>query len=148
MTMPKELSALIKEGNFNPSQVEVVQGGKNVMRPDVMNFLMLATIASQAVKIRKYFDDRRTTGRVDNFVVQATDQQQELEIPYPGQSLAIINDGPDQVDVWVNRFDGREPHIMTLGEHYYVDFETHAIHYIYSQCNPGETAQLRISIQE
>jgi len=148
MTMPEEISSLIKEGNFNPSQVEVVQDGKNVMRPDVMNFLMLASIASQTVKIRKYFDDRKPTGRVDNFVVQATEKIHHLYIPYPGQSLAVLNDGPKQVAVWVNNLANREPHVMAVGEGYYLDFETHAIHHIHSQCNPGDTAQLRISIQE
>lgn len=147
MTMPKELSSLIKEGNFNPSQVEVVEDGQNVMRPDVMNFLMLASVASQAVRIRKYFDDRKPTGRVDNFVIQATQTLQLTDLPYPGQAIAITNDGPNLAGIWINNHN-REPHTMAVGEAYRVDFETHAIHRFYTQCDPGNTAQLRISVQE
>lgn len=147
MTMPKEISKLIKQGNFNPASVEVVDDGVNKMRPDVMNFLMLASIAGQAVKIRKYFDERRPTGRVDNFVIQATPTLQRTDLLYLGQSLAFLNDGPNPVGVWINEHNG-EPHTIGPGEPYHVDFETHVLRRFYTECNPGHTAQLRISVQE
>ncbi len=147
MTMPKELSALIEEGNFNPSQVEVVQDGKNVMRPDVMNFLMLASIASQAVKIRKYFDDRTPNGLIQPFTVSVTAVRQLVRLPWDAQSATFINDGPNPVRIWINSTQ-RPSHTSNPGEVFNIDFEVHKLKQFYLQCGPGNTASVRVTAQD
>lgn len=147
MTMPKELSALIKEGNFNPAQVEVVEDGKNVMRPDVMNFLMLASIASQAVKIRKYFDDRTPNGYIQPFTVPVTATRRRIELPWDAQSAAFINDGLNTVHIWINSTQ-RPSHPILSGEVFNINFDVHKLKKFYLQCDPGNTSSVRVVAQD
>lgn len=147
MTMPKELASLIEEENFNPSQVQVVEGGKNVMRPDVMNFLLLCSIASQAVKIRKYFDDRTPTGLIQPFTVPVTAVRQRVRFPWAAQSATFINDGPDTARIWINS-NQRPPHTINLNEVFNIDFEVHKLKRFYLQCDPGNTASIRVTAQD
>lgn len=142
MTMPKELSALIEKGNFNPSEVEVVENGKNVMRPDVMNFLMLASIASQAVQIRKYFDDRTSEGLVQNWPLVITPVVQEVICDYPAQSFYIINDGASPIFIEINTRHKTASQLLN-GEDMFLDFERHKLRRFYVYCGPGGAATAR-----
>ena len=147
MTMPKELSALIEKGNFNPSQIEVVEDGKNVMRPDVMNFLMMASIASQAVKIRKYFDDRTPTGLIQPLTIPITAVRQRTVLDWIAQSAVFINDGPNTVYIWINSLQ-RPPHTCNITEVFNVDFEVHKLKTFWLQCDPGNTTSVRVTAQD
>lgn len=140
--MPKELSQLIEAGNFNPAQVQVVDDGQignpNVVRPDVMQFLITASIASQAVKIRKYFDDKESKGWTQNFLIPVTTAITEIIPDTPGQTIYVVNDGPlplapSIVFVELNkRFASATP--LNTGEDMFIDFETHKlkVFYIYT----------------
>lgn len=139
MTMPKELSSLIKEGNFNPSQVEVVEDGKNVMRPEVMNFLMLASIASQAVRVRKYFDDRTSEGLVQNFDLVVTPVAQDIKCDFPSQTFYLFNYGPSTIFVEINRRFTTARRLL-INENMFIDFETHKLERFYVYTVPGGAA--------
>ena len=134
--MPKELSKLIEAGNFNPSQVQITEGGQNIMRPDVMQFLMTASIASQAVKIRKYFDDRESKGWNQNFFIQVTPVVTEIRPDTPGQTIYVINDAaPGGAIIFVElnkRFASATQ--LNPGEDMFENFETHKlkVFYIYT----------------
>ena len=150
----KDLISLIAEGKQPstiemPSEVlpEVVENGERVanprMDPGIMQFVMLSSIASQAIKIRKYFDDRTSMGGIQTFNLTVTDVRQRIDITYPAQAMSIINDGADEVFVWINTI-GRPRHEILAGETFNIDFETHKINELYFQCNSGETTTIRI----
>ena len=149
MTMPEELSSLIKEGNFNPDQLEVVENGQKVnnnrMDPTIMNFLMLASVASQAVKIRKYFDKKTSDGRVVPDVLPIKDVLYTYGINHVAQSVAMLNDGPNEVGIWVNNPEGTA-YTCAVGETYQIEFDHHLLKVLYFRCNPGHTAQVRLSM--
>ena len=140
--MPKELSKLIEAGDFNPSQVQMTESGQNVMRADVMQFLMTASIASQAVKIRKYFDDRKSQGWIlsfDNVIASPVVPSEEFKLDSPAQSISITNNalagGPV---IWVEinrRFNSRRT--LNPLETLEVNFETHKLKCFFVQCPPG-----------
>lgn len=132
--------------------IEVTENGQRVsnprMDPAIMNFIMMASIASQAVKIRKYFDDRTPNGRVQSWggdvplVIEDTVHQ--IGLSYPAQSISIFNDGANAVDVWINVI-GRPKHRLNRGEQYDLNFETHIISHIFLQCPTiGGTTEVRV----
>ena len=113
------------------------------MDPSIMNFIMLASVASQAVRIRKYFDDRTSRGLIQTYNIAATDVIQEIKVDYPAQSITIFNDGVDSVFIGVNT-TGRPKATLNNGEQLNIDYEVHKIRLLYLQCNPGEVANVRI----
>lgn len=147
MTMPEELSSLIKEGNFNPAQVKIAEDGKNVMRPDVMNFLLLASIASQVVKVRKYFDDRTPNGYIQAWTLPVTAVRQRIDLTWVAQSISFINDGPDPVHIWINS-TAKPSHTINPNEAWNANFEVHKVKSFYHQCDPGDTATIRAVAQD
>ena len=139
--MPKELSKLIEAGNFNPSQVQMTESGQNVMRPDVLQFLMTASIASQAVKIRKYVDDRTSEGWIlsfDNVIASPAVPSQEFTLDSPAQSISITNNaavGGPVIWVEINRRFNRRT--LNPGQTLNINFETHKLECFFVQCPPG-----------
>lgn len=131
--------------------VEVIENGQRVanprMDPSIMTFVMLASIASQAVKIRKYFDDRTSKGYIRPYNVTVTDVIMELKIDHPSQSFSLHNDGPNPVNVGVNNPSlQRAP--ININEDMAVDFETHKLKWLYLQCARAQTANVRIIAKE
>ena len=84
---PEELQSIVTQ--LKPNDTEVVENGKNVMRPDVMNFLLLSSIASQSVRIRKYFDDKTSIGNIQSWSVTITNKRLRINC-YPAQSLSLL----------------------------------------------------------
>jgi len=134
-------------------KVEVVEDGKQVANPridpNVMQFLMTASMNSQLLKIRKYYDDRASNGLIQTWGMNSdnpltiTDELKEIKVDYPAQSIYLFNDGSDAVKVWVN--DLSRPYAtVNSGETFKSDYETHKIGYLYLQCASGETASVRI----
>jgi len=149
--MPEELKEELK--TMTAPKVELVtREGKPTSIDDYdnfMQFLMLASLASQAVKIRKYFDDRTSQGWIQNFDITATSASQGIKPDSPGQSVSITNDAPvGGALVWVainNRFNTRR--ILNPRETYEVNFETHKLKRFFVQCPPGLTSNLRASVK-
>lgn len=135
------------ETPFKPDQLQVSEDGKNVMRPDVMQFLMLASIASQATRIRKYFDDRTPTGAIQTWIIPVTQTRQRVRVTWDAQSMSLINDGPDSVKIWINTLE-RSPHTVNLNEVFNINFEVHKLKRFYHQCDPGNTASIRVVAQD
>jgi len=135
---------------FNPDDIEIVENGtptKWTSKGDVMNFLMLASIASQAVKVRKYLDDRIPNGYIQTILVAATPVRQLVELPWIAQSVSCINDGPNPVFIWVNTLE-RSPHQINLNEAFNINFEVHKLRKLYFQCGPGFAAAVRVVAQD
>jgi len=108
-----------------------------------MQFLMIASMNAQLVKIRKYFDDRRPNGLIQRFNPLVTDQLTVITVDYPAQSFSLHNDGPDTVTAWVNT-RLRPEFTVNNGETINVNYETHVIKHFYLQCAPTQTAAVRI----
>jgi len=134
-------------------KVEVVEDGKQVANPridpNVMQFLMTASMNSQLLKIRKYFDDRTSNGLIQTWGMSSdnpltiTGELKEIKLSFAAQSVYLFNDGDDAVKVWVN--DLSRPYAtVNNGETFKSDYETHKIEYLYLQCDSGESANIRI----
>jgi len=131
-----------------PSQLKFVEEGKeisdpNKMRPDIMQFLMTAAMASHMGKIRKYFDDRTSEGWVENYQFVAGLVVTKITPSSPGQRLFIINDGVNPIFVEVNkRF--ATPTQLNATENITFDFETHKINdfWVYTIAGPSAVRAL------
>ena len=152
MEFPEEIKAQLAK--ITTPKVEIVEGGKPATIDDYdsfMQFLMLASIAAQAVKIRKYFDDRKSQGWIQDFNITATSAvpSQEFEPVSPAQSISITNDAPvGGAPVWVainDRFNSRRT--LNPRETLEVNFETHELERFFVQCPPGLTANLRATVK-
>ena len=151
--MEMNAGSILNETQPNPeTKVQVIEDGveitdPNRIRPDVMQFVMLAKMVRETVQIRKYFDDRTPNGYIEPITVNATQVRQRIGLTWVAQSASIINDGPDSVLVWVNTI-GRPPHPMNLNEVFNINFEVHKLKKLYFQCDPGDTASVRIVAQD
>ena len=147
MTQEAEVKSLI---DSLPKQIEVVggqdiSGNPNIINSPVMQFVMLASIASQAVKIRKYFDDRESRGWVQNFnniPVTAAVPSLKVDVDRPAQSISLTNDGPGIVWVEWNRRHST-PTILNPRETCNINFETHKLGKFFLQCPPGVVSTIR-----
>ena len=125
--------------------VKIIKDGKEVDTSAIddydsfMNFLMLASIASQAVKIRRHFDDRTSKGETEPFDLNITPEPQEVEPYYPCQSLYIENKGPGQIFITINS-QNRRPTPIEANREVYFPFETHVIERFYVWSAPGTVA--------
>ena len=114
--------------------VQVTQDGKNVMRPDVMQFLVQAASLSQLVKMRKsqermeeqtnkWQDMQIPTGTI-SFIFNVGTEVTELKFRKPLTAFAFDNKGPGNVKMKVNTNDNIENELPILsGDGYYYDFK-------------------------
>lgn len=149
--METNVGLTLNEMQSSP-KVQIIEDGVEVtdpnrIRPDVMQFVMLAKIAREATQIRKYFDDRTPTGAIQTIVVAANPVRQLVELPWVAQSVSIINGGPNPVFVWINTLE-RFPHQILLNEVLNINFEVHKLRRLYFQCGQGFAAAVRVVAQD
>ena len=129
----------------NLSDIEIVKDGKRIDTSAIddydsfMAFLMQASIAANTVKIRKYYDDRKSKGRILNLPLSITQNIEEIRCPYPCQTLYVENNGPGQIFVAINTPEERATPIPATREAYF-PFETHVIERFYVWSAPGTVA--------
>ena len=157
--MPEKLEDLVEtfsslagQKQLSMPAIEMTENGQRVsnprMDPSIMNFIMMASIASQAVKIRKYFDDRTSSGLIQSFNnLAVTDELREVKIDYPAQSFSLLNNGPNTVNVSVNTTH-RPSKAIAINQTLNINFETHQLKYLYLQCDRGETASVEIVVKD
>ncbi|MGQ9545927.1 MAG: hypothetical protein ACUVTR_02010 [Dehalococcoidia bacterium] len=140
--MPDEVEAP------NPPKVTVIKNGKAVDTSAIDNydsfmaFLMQASQAANIAKIRKYYDDRTSIGREENFELSITPATQEIVLAYPAQSFYIINDGPGQIFVEING-PGFAPNRLLPHDKKEINFETHKLKKFSVWSAAGTTATAR-----
>ena len=142
--MPEELQQEIKAMTA-PRVTVVTREGKPTTIDDYdsfMQFLMLASIASKAAKIQKYFDDRKSQGWIQNFdnvIASPALPSQEFTLDSPAQSITITNNAlPGGPVIWVEinrRFNSRRT--LGPGQTLNINFETHELERFFVQCPPG-----------
>jgi hypothetical protein len=112
--------------------VKIIKDGKQVDTSAIDNydefmaFLMQASIAANAVKVRKLAEDRASKGEIVPFTLNITQNSQEISCPYPCQSLYIENDGPGEIFVTINSRN-RTPTPVAATRKAYFPFENHVI---------------------
>jgi len=140
------------EVQVDPSKVSVTEDGKKVMRPDILNFLMLASINAQTARTRREIEKHNRTesfeGKLDSRTLDATSVMKCLSLierwPFtPWVSAFFINRGPDAVYIRINRSEEIK---IEMGETRAIDY-IHAeerIEQVYYKCDEGETATVRV----
>ena len=136
----------------SPPDVTIIKDGKQVDTSAIddydgfMAFLMQASIAANTARIRRYFDDRTSIGREQNFELNITPVVQEIRCIYPSQSFYIINDGPGQIFVEINA-PGYSPTRLLPGEDKRINFETHKLKQFNVWSTPGTIATARAVVK-
>ena len=132
--------------------LKIIRDGKQVDTSAIdnydnfMSFLMLASIAANTAKNRRYNEDRTSIGRTTNFPLNITPTRQEIVCPYPAQSLYIINDGPGQIFVIENALGG-DPTPLFVHDEMWNNFETHKLYRFYVWSAPGTIATARAKVK-
>jgi len=152
-----EISSIVGKKNITMPTIEAQ--GKGVsnprMDPAVMSFIMQASIASQAVRIRKSIEEHNRKesfeGKLDTRELLADDTTQSISLVdewpnTPWISVLLIN-GPDTVYIGINRASGWMQ--LLKNETRALDYSNaeEKIKVIYYRCDPGMTADVRVEGQ-
>ncbi len=114
--------------------VQIQQDGKNVMRPDVMQFLVQAASLSQLVKMRKsqermekqtkWWQDMQVPSGGISLTFKVGTEITEVKFNPPLTGFAFENDGPGNIKARINSKDGIQNEFLCLsGDGYYYDFK-------------------------
>lgn len=129
--------------------VQVMDEGRRVVRPDVVQSITQLASLAQLVRIRKALEKESTQGRLDTRDISATEQQGYIDlvdrVPWtPWASAFIANDGPDTVRVAIN--DPVSFMEIRVNETRSLDYTKAEVRIscIWYECDPGETASVRI----
>ena len=129
-----------------PGDIEVVdERGREVVRPDVVSFIMQATATAQLVKLRKLEESKVPSGS-KSIDYTVSDAGLVLRNDPPWISFSLANDGPNGVFVEVG---DPSPHALddgavASGESYAFDAVYAVIERLDLRCSAGETAAIRI----
>jgi hypothetical protein len=107
----------------------------------------LDEIAERLLRIQQLEEEERPKGIVEPLDPVSVTQARKLIILPSGEpwfSVQFVNDGPDAVNVIVNKKRSFNEHRMLLDETYKVDFGRPLIEDALVWCDPGETATVRI----
>lgn len=128
---------------------KVIEEGKEVIRPDIIQAVTQLAQLGQLVKIRRSLQKREFQGKVDTRTLEVTDEIKHIGLinnypNHPWISAFFINDGPDTVYIGINNpYEWVE---IEKDETRTIDY-THAderIRKVYYKCDPGETASVRV----
>jgi hypothetical protein len=130
-----------------PFNVKVIENGREVMRPDVVNAVVNLGMLGQLSRIRKALERENFQGKPDYLELSATDEDQYVDLlergpNTPWAKATILNRGPDTAYFSINKARPFTP--LYVGEPYIIDFikADQRIEYIEYHCDSGETATL------
>jgi len=133
--------------------LKIIKNGKPVDTSAIddydsfMSFLMQASIAANTAKIRKYFEDRTSSGRTQNFPrLNITPTPQEVQCIHPSQSIYVVNDGPGQIFVSINALE-TDATPLFMHDEMSDNFETHKLYRFYIWSTPGTVATARAKVK-
>ena len=129
-------------------QVKVIEDGKEIVRPDVLQAVVQLAILGQLSKIRKSLEKEEFQGEIDPRTFSASDQLQWVDLidrhpNTPWATATFFNDGPDPVYIALNNALNWTP--INSGETLVPDFTKadERISLIYYKCDAGKTASVR-----
>lgn len=138
-------------GKENIAMPEVIEKGVSNPRidPGVMNFIMLASIVSQEVGIRKILHKQEFAGEVVSIILPVTEQTQSYELiakwPFhPLITASFHNYGPNTAYLFLNREGSWIP--LHDGDNFKADFAfaDKRLEGIQYKCDPGNTASVTV----
>ena len=136
-----------------PEKIVIEKDGKVVDTSAIddydsfMQFLMMASMASNMAKVREYFEDRTSNGYTQFWNPIITQVRQRWDLDYAAQSMSLLNDGPNNVWIWINNLERRRITVNN-GENFNLDFERHKLRVFWAQCAPAQTATLRVACKD
>ena len=146
--IPSELGkALARPTVVTP---KILEDGKEVVRPDVLQAVTQLAQLGQLAKIRKSIDRQNFEGVEDPRTLNATDQLQWLDlIKYhpntPWIGAFFINHGPDEVMIGLNQPDRMFTMLPDATRTVTHTGAEERIRIIYYQCHTGETALVTVT---
>jgi hypothetical protein len=128
---------------------KIIEEGKEVVRPDVVDAVTQLAVLGQLSKIRASLARQEIEGKEDPRILEATDEPKNISLvkdfPFtPWVYAYIVNDGPDTAIIAID--DRYKEFPMGVNETLTVS-RTHTdrrIQTIYYHCDPGETASIRV----
>jgi len=144
------LPSIITPSELNLHGVKVVDdGGKEIVRPNVLQAVVQLAILGQLARIRKSIEKEEFEGKKDSRTLAATDQLQWIDLidrfpNTPWATATFVNDGPvNRVYIAIN--DALDWTPLNVGDRLPVDFTKadKRIGLIYYRCDPGNTASVR-----
>jgi len=125
--------------------------GKNIVSPAVIDFVTKddmavrqAILTDSTLRMEQMMLDRQANGNIQSWDVTVTDEQQEIYINFPARSLFVVNDGSNDIYVWINH-NILPSHTVKSSETFQMDFEGHVLKRIYLECGSGNTSSVRVS---
>jgi len=125
--------------------------GKNIVSPAVIDFVTKddmavrqAILTDSTLHMEQMMLDRQANGNIQSWDVTVTDEQQEIYINFPARSLFVVNDGSNDIYVWINH-NILPSHTVKSSETFQMDFEGHVLKRIYLECGSGNTSAVRVS---
>ena len=118
-----------------------VEGG--VVPPAAIQTIVLLQISQRLRRVYESVEDQTAEGIVEQHTLAATDQVQELRLPFPWMSFSLINNGLGALYISTNEYDETETAVES-GELINLDAKGHAIRKVYYWCPLGQTATFRI----
>lgn len=133
----------------NLPNIEIIQDGKQVVRPDVMALVTQLAQLSQLNRLRKLEESKVPTG-TKSFKWVITDTVHEITLGTPWISFSLINDGTGDVYVRVNNQDGplTEEAEVNSGETKTVDLGYPVITKLFLVAASGTSATVRVFAEE
>lgn len=119
----------------------------SVMQVMMMAIVMLVMIPMLPVaqSAQRYFQSQQFEGQSDPRTLHATQRPQHIVIANPWMGAYFVNDGPNSVQIKINDEES-ESYLMNPNETITLSRAgaENRIYAVYYQCNPGETATVRI----
>lgn len=131
-------------------QIKVIENGKEIVRPDVVQAVVQLATLGQLTRIRKSLEKEEFEGIEDPRTLNATDQLQWIDLindhpNIPWATTYFFNDGP-LWPVYVAINDPAKSAPLNVGESYSADHikADRRIEIIYYWCDTGNTASIRV----
>lgn len=131
-------------------QIKVIEDGKEVVRPDVIQAITQLASLGQLTKIRKSLEKEEFEGKMDTRTLSASEEMGVVELvnewPYTPWATATFfsNLGSDPVYIGINSMHPFAT--LNAGESLLADYTKadRRMEIIYYWCDAGETASVRV----
>lgn len=125
--------------------MKVIEDGREVVRPDVIQAVVQLGTLGQLARIRRSLEREHFRGELDNRDLEATDEYQHINLiddwpNTPWATAYFFNDGPNGVYIAINK--NRPFRHLASKENLELDFtkSDKRIEFIEYYCDSGETA--------
>ena len=128
-----------------------MDSNRTTINPAIIDFITnddvsvrQAILTDSTLRMEQMMLDRQANGNIQSWDVTVTDEQQEIYINFPARSLFVVNDGSNDIYVWINH-NILPSHTVKSSETFQMDFEGHVLKRIYLECGSGNTSSVRVS---